>query len=165
LRAGPLNYLLSHPVGGINGYYRRSVLEKLGGYDETLRIWEDADLHVRLAAAGSRFAVAEEILVTALRRAGSISAPLAENWRSRLCALEGYAVTLPPSSRPTLLAEIDGAARELLRAGDSTSAQRAIAFSLSLGGNPPSSANAAVRLTRNVFGSIAALRLQNLARR
>lgn len=165
LRAAPLDYLLSHPVGGINGYYRRSVLGKLGGYDETLRIWEDADLHVRLAAAGARFAVVEEILVTALRRAGSVSAPVAENWRCRLRALERYAVTLPPSCRPTLLAEIDGAARELLRAGDTASAQRAIALSRSFGGNPPASANPAVRLARRVFGPITALRLQNLARR
>jgi len=165
LRAAPLEYLLSHPVGGINGYYRRAVLEEVGGYDETLRIWEDADLHVRLAAAGARIAVAEEILVTALRRAGSVSTPAAENWRCRLRALERYAVTLPLTCRPTLLVEIDGTARGLLRAGDSASAQRAIALSRSLGGNPPATANPAVRLARTVFGPVTALRLQNLARR
>lgn len=165
LRAAPLDYLLSHPVGGINGYYRRSVLERIGGYDESLRIWEDADLHVRLAAAGARFAVAEEILVTAVRRPGSISTPVAENWRCRLRALERYAGMLPAGSRPALLAEIDGTARALLRAGDVGSAQHAVALSRSLGGNPPASANPLIRLTRAVVGPLAALRLQNLARR
>ncbi len=164
LHAAPLDYLLSHPVGGINGYYRRSVLDRIGGYDESLRIWEDADLHVRLAAAGARFAVAEEILVTALRRAGSISTPAAENWRCRLRALERYAGTLPATSRPALLAEIDGAARGLLRAGDVTSTQRAVALSRSLGGNPPASANPLIRFTRTAVSPLAALRLQNLAR-
>ena len=165
LLAAPLDYLLSHPVGGINGYYRRSVLDRIGGYDESLRIWEDADLHVRLAAAGARFAVAEEILVTAVRRPGSISTPVAENWRCRLRALEHYAGTLPAASRPTLLSEIDGAARELLRAGDPSSAHRAVALSRSLGGNPPASANTLIRLTRAAIGPIAAMHLQNLARR
>jgi glycosyltransferase involved in cell wall biosynthesis len=165
LRAAPLDYLLSHPVGGINGYYRRTVLERIGGYDESLRIWEDADLHVRLAAAGARFAVAEEILVTSVRRPGSISTPVAENWRCRLRALERYAGMLPAGSRPVLLAEIDGTARALLRAGDVGSAQHAVALSRSLGGNPPASANPLIRLTRAAAGPLAALRLQNLARR
>lgn len=165
LRAAPLDYLLSHPVGGINGYYRRSVLERIGGYDESLRIWEDADLHVRLAAAAARFAVAEEILVTAIRRHGSISTPEAENWRCRLRALERYAGTLPATSRPALLAEIDAAARKLLHAGDPASARDAVALSRSLGGNPPASANLLIRFTRTAVGPLAALRLQNLARR
>jgi glycosyltransferase involved in cell wall biosynthesis len=165
LAADPVGYLLAHPVGGINGYYRREALTRLGGYDESLRIWEDADLHVRLAVAGARFAVCEDILVTAVRRAGGVSAPLAENWRSRLRALGKYAVDLPAAHRPALHPELDATARQLLRAGDSASARQAVALALSLGANPPATGNPLVKLARATLGPLAALRLQNLARR
>lgn len=39
--------------GGSSVMIRRSVIEKAGGFDEDLRIWEDLAMHVRVAALGS----------------------------------------------------------------------------------------------------------------
>lgn len=165
LRAAPVSYLLTHPVGGINGLYRKATLERIGGFNEHLQVWEDADLHVRLAIAGARIAVVEEALVVALRRSDSVSAPLLRNWRNRLVALESYAPTLPPTDIPALAAELERAAHALLREADPPAARRALNLALSLGAEVPTSGNALVRVCRRIFGPMTALRLQAFARR
>lgn len=164
LRVAPASYLLTHPVGGINGYYRRTALERIGGFDEQLKVWEDADLHIRLAISGARFAVVEEALVIALRRGDSLSAELKRNWRNRLQALRHYATTLPIDCRAALLIALESAARALLTVGDPAGAREAIALSRSLGGDPPTSANPLIRLCKRTLGGMAALRLQSLVR-
>ncbi len=165
LRAAPAPYLLSNPVGGINGLYRRSTLASIQGYDERLRVWEDADLHLRLAVAGARFAVVEEPLVIALRRAGSLSAPLLNNWRNRLAALRHYATTLPTTCTPTLINELEGAARHLLRLGDMVAAREALQLVTQLGGDPPATRNPLLKLCKRLLGPMAALRLQASVRK
>ena len=49
----PIMAIVGHerPVNGA-GLARRSVLERIGGFDETLRVWECEELTVRLAQAG-----------------------------------------------------------------------------------------------------------------
>lgn len=164
LRSAPVPYLLTHPVGGINGYYRRSLLGQIGGFDEQLKVWEDADLHVRLALAGARFAVVEEALVVALRHDGSLSAGLRQNWLNRLRALQHYAKTLPIDCRPALLTALESAARALLVVSESAAAREAVMLSRSLGGDPPTTANPLLRLCKRTLGAITALRLQSLVR-
>jgi len=164
LRAAPAPYLLTHPVGGINGYYRRTILAQIGGFDEQLKVWEDADLHVRLALAGARFAVVEDALVTALRRNDSLSAAMNRNWLNRLSALQHYARTLPFECRPALLSAIETAARALLRVGETAAARDALALARSLGGDPPTTASPLLRVCKRTFGAMAALRLQSLVR-
>ena len=73
LQNSPSNYLLSHPVGGINGLYRKTTFLQNGGFNESLRIWEDADLHVRLAVSGARFVVIEEVLAISLRHSQTVT--------------------------------------------------------------------------------------------
>lgn len=164
LRLAPASYLLTHPVGGINGYYRRTALASIGGFDEQLKVWEDADLHIRLAVHGASFAVVEEALVIALRRGDSLSAELKRNWRSRLQALRHYAKTLPIECRPALLIALEAAARALLTVGDPEAAHDALKLSRSLGGDPPTSANPFIRLCKRTLGAMAALRLQSFVR-
>ena len=164
LRVAPASYLLTHPVGGINGYYRRTALERIGGFDEQLKVWEDADLHIRLAISGARFAVVEEALVIALRRGDSLSAEMKRNWRNRLQALRHYAKTLPIDCRAALLIALESAARALLKVGDPAGAREAIALSRSLGGDPPTSAHPLIRLCKRTLGGMAALRLQSWVR-
>jgi glycosyltransferase involved in cell wall biosynthesis len=165
LRAAPAPYLLSHPIGGINGLYRRTALQSAGGFNEKLKVWEDADLHVRLALQGARFAVVEEPLVTALRRTDSLSAEMMRNWRSRLTALRHYAQTLPADCTPTLISELEGAARQLLRLGDPASAREALQLVTQLGGDPPTTRNPVLKLCKRLLGPMAALRLQTRVRK
>jgi GT2 family glycosyltransferase len=148
LRAAPVPYLLTHPVGGINGLYRRTALEAIGGYDESLKVWEDADLHVRLAANGSRFRVVEESLVSALRREDSLSAEMRNNWRNRLAALESYAHTLPTSVQPVIAAEAEITAGNLLSLGDTDGARQAITLCARLGHRVPSTSHPLLRALR-----------------
>jgi glycosyltransferase involved in cell wall biosynthesis/peptidoglycan/xylan/chitin deacetylase (PgdA/CDA1 family)/SAM-dependent methyltransferase len=57
---------------------RRTALEEIGGFDETLSICEDWDLWQRLARAGARFVAAPDHLVDVRMRPGSVSSdPLA----------------------------------------------------------------------------------------
>ncbi len=165
LRRDPVGYLLTHPVGGINGYYRRTALVDVGGFDERLRVWEDADLHVRLAQHGKRLRVVEEDLVIALRRADSQSAPAANNWRNRLLALRSYAGQLAPTHHVPLQAELERCTRELVRAGDTASAREAIALTRRLGGDPPSTDNALLKLLKRVAGPLTAFRIQAAVRK
>ena len=165
LLAAPVPYLLQHPVGGINGLYRRSALAAIGGFAENLQVWEDSDLHVRLAASGARFAVVEESLVIAMRRGTSVSAEMSRNWKNRLASLKAYAQTLPSFCSRALVAEAEIAARALVRLGEIESARQALALAGQLGGDPPTTGNAFIRLCKSTFGPMTALRLQALARR
>lgn len=86
----PLKYTISHPIGGINGLYRKSKITEIGGFNTELRIWEDADLHVRLASHGARFHVIEEVLSIAFRTGNSASSNQTLGWLNRLKLLENY---------------------------------------------------------------------------
>ena len=161
LRNEPAAYLLSHPVGGINGFYRRTALEKIGGFDPRLHVWEDADLHVRLALSGARFAVVEEPLVIALRRNDSLSAPPLPNWLNRLAALENYSqLTSTSAFAQALASEAERAASALaeLRTGDHT--ERALALCHRLGLRPPTSRQLIIRALKPFVAPATLLRWQ-----
>lgn len=164
LRASPVAYLLSHPVGGINGLYRRTSLAAIQGFSETLTVWEDADLHVRLAASGARFAVVEQPLVTALRRKDSVSAPMQRNWQNRFAALTHYSRTLPPEYASAIAAELETAARNLLRYQDARSAREALRAAMALGADVPTTSNPALKLIKHTLGRMTALRIQTMVR-
>jgi glycosyltransferase involved in cell wall biosynthesis len=166
LRDDPAAYLLSHPVGGINGFYRRTALEKIGGFDPQLHVWEDADLHVRLALSGARFAVVEEPLVIALRRNDSLSAPPLRNWLNRLAALDNYSRLAGTSTFTQALAsEAERAASALaeLRAKDQT--ERALSLCHRLGVRPPTSRQFAIRALKPFVAPATLLRWQAAWRR
>jgi len=165
LHTAPAPYLLAHPVGGINGLYRRTALERAGGFDEQLKVWEDADLHVRLALQGARFAVVEEPLVTALRRDDSLSAEQTRNARNRLTALRHYMHSLPPECTPELINQLESAAHQFLQLHDPASAREALQLVIRLGGDPPVTDNPIIKLCKRVFGPMVALRLQARARK
>ncbi|WPU91647.1 glycosyltransferase family 2 protein [Mucilaginibacter sabulilitoris] len=86
----PLSYFLAHPLGVINTLCKRSVFLQINGFNEDIRCWEDADLHIRLAAAGAGFAVIDEILAYSLRHHHGISRDQTWCWNCRLKFLEGY---------------------------------------------------------------------------
>ena len=161
LRTAPAAYLLTHPVGGINGLYRRTMLEQIGGFNAQLHVWEDADLHVRLALAGARFAIVEEPLVIALRRNDSLSAPPTRNWLNRLTALEGYAEQPGDSAFLRALAsEAERAASALAQLRETASAARAVAICRRFGVRPPTSRQFAIRALKLFVPTVTLLRWQ-----
>lgn len=90
LSDNPLRYLITNPVGGINSVYSKAAFDKIKGYDEDIRCWEDADLHVRLAASGAKIHVIDEVLSISLRNDNSISNDQVWCWSCRLIFLQRY---------------------------------------------------------------------------
>lgn len=90
IKQAPLEYTISNPIGGINGLYRKEKFTKTGGFNTTLRIWEDADLHVKLAACNARFYVIEKVLSIAVRHENSASSNQVSGWLNRLSLLTSY---------------------------------------------------------------------------
>src|SRR5204863_4787929 len=82
--------------------FRRSHLEALGGYDETLHEGcEDWDLSLRMAER-ARVAVVPAALVAYRRRRGSMSTGMAAMWRSHARVIERVRRRRPDVS-PALL--------------------------------------------------------------
>jgi len=90
IKANPVSYTISKAIGGINGLYRKEKFLQTGGFNTELRIWEDADIHVRLAAHGAIFHVVEEVLATAIRYTKSASSDQVTGWLNRLSCLQYY---------------------------------------------------------------------------
>ena len=86
----PLRYFIMHPLGIINTVYKKTAFFKAGGFDEQVKCWEDADLHVRLAAAGLRFGLVDQVLAYSLRHDHGISADQLWCWDCRLRFLRNY---------------------------------------------------------------------------
>lgn len=55
-------FALKHDILGYAPVYRKSILESVGGWRESIPCGQDTDLHARLGLAGARFAVIDECL-------------------------------------------------------------------------------------------------------
>ena len=160
LNQDPINYTISHPIGGINGLYRRDTFLAVNGFDESMRVWEDADLHVRLAAAEAKFLVVEEVLSISLRHNDTVSNNHRVNWNYRFQALKKYSQQLNSSSISTIAKQAEIAARSLAQSGERNLAKEAIKFCQSLGGNPPSTNNPILIILKLVLPAFWVLQLQ-----
>jgi glycosyltransferase involved in cell wall biosynthesis len=161
LRLAPHAHLLEQAMGLNNSIIRRSSWEKIGGCDETLTMWEDADVHIRLARAGARFHHVPEVLTRSLRRTESFSHDYRKSWRCRLDALGRYA--LDPSVarvRPVLASETEKAASALALLGEKSAAKKAIQLCRTLGGDPPTSAQPGIRFLKSIVPTYSLLRWQ-----
>lgn len=86
----PVNYFVSNPLGIINTVYLRNFFLQEKGFNEKIKCWEDADLHVRLASAGAKFAVIDEVLAYSVRHNDGISRNQQWCWQCRLKFMELY---------------------------------------------------------------------------
>lgn len=160
LERNPVVHLLHNAMGLNSSIIRKSTWEAIGGCDETLEMWEDADVHVRLANSSARFKHVPEVHTYSLRRAGSFSHDYTRSWKCRLNALERYATTLPPGVADQLASEAERAAEALTRFGDKAGTERAVALCRRLGGNPPSTRNPLLRLLKPIVPACILLRWQ-----
>jgi glycosyltransferase involved in cell wall biosynthesis len=86
----PLSYFIKHPLGIINTVYKKSTFLSIGGFNEEIKCWEDADLHVRFAAANASFQVIDSTIAWSLRHNDGISNDQQMCWICRLDFLENY---------------------------------------------------------------------------
>lgn len=165
LDSDPAPHLLANPLGLNNSLIRRLAWNQVGGCDESLAIWEDADLHFRLALAGARWRHQPEVLTWSLRNPTSFSNDYLRNWRCRLQALEKYAA-LPAAHRLELplAREAETTAINLLALGDVPAARNAVRLAQRLGAIVPTTHNPLLRLIRAVFPPLFTLQLQRLFR-
>ncbi|WP_207532694.1 glycosyltransferase family 2 protein [Desertivirga arenae] len=85
-----INYTISHPIGGINGLYKKLAFNNINGFNSNIKLWEDADLHVRLALNNSKFHVIEEVLSFAVRGDNTLSSNQRKAWITRVNLLRDY---------------------------------------------------------------------------
>ncbi len=160
--------MLVNIIGGIGGLYQRSMLEQIGGFDVTLRFWEDLDLHYRLWREGANFRVVDEVLVTALRHQNSSSnASLNEVWRAKSELLQRYLDD--PVSSSEFAAGIGREAQNIafrqLEAGDREGARSSLRLAQSAGVAVPNTNNSLLRLIGRSLGPWTAFQLQQKIRR
>lgn len=161
LARNPAAYLLLNTIGGINGLYRRSALADAGGFDESLRFWEDMEVNLRLGKRGARTEVINENLVTACRHRRSYSnSNLGEVWRVKLHIME----SLRPTADAFLLATIAAEAETIAdRFADLTlwpDIPPALRLARLAGGNPPTTKNTLLQLLKHFLPDALTFRLQ-----
>jgi GT2 family glycosyltransferase len=98
--------------------YKREAFLSVGGFDENIKCWEDADLHVKLAAAGCSFAFINEVLAYSLRHNNGISNDQLWCWGCRLKFIERYLAQYPQLDRTVLELELKNVQNAFVIAGD-----------------------------------------------
>lgn len=142
IRLNPLAYTIANPIGGINGLYKKEAFVKAGGFNTEYRIWEDADLHVKLAGSGARFHVIEETLSYALRYANSLSNDQLAGWLHRLSFLKQYAAKYSQFAvQQAIGKEAQITASKLILMSENAAAKEALKLSEACGLKVPNSNN------------------------
>jgi glycosyltransferase involved in cell wall biosynthesis len=90
LLKAPLPYLISNPLGVINTVYLKEAFLNIHGFNEKIKCWEDADLHVRFAASTASFSVINEVLAYSIRHNEGISSDQSWCWTCRLKFIRIY---------------------------------------------------------------------------
>ncbi len=165
LARDPAAHLLVRPMGLNNTLLRRAAWEQSGGCDERLAMWEDADVHFRLALAGARWRHLSAVLTWSLRNPASFSHDHRKSSRCRLAALGGYAA-MDEARRllPLVAYQAEELAAAALGAGDRAVARECVSLCHRLGFPVPSSRNPVFRAARRLLPSLFLLRLQRRLR-
>lgn len=147
---------LCNPIGVIACTFRRERLLQIGGFNQEFRTWEDADLQIRLAAAGARYRALPVVLVIGLRHDRGISSVRDGNLnledRTRL--LEGYVHTLDRRYHHAVASAAEKHAGWLLAFNQQPDlANRCLAICRKLRWRVPSTHHPLLRLARILFPS------------
>lgn len=123
-------YTIANPIGGINGLYRKSKFIQSGGFNTNVRVWEDADLHVKLASAGAVFHVVEDVLSYSLRYPETTSSDQGAAWQIRASLLQQYfEIFKDETVRAEIGKQAQAAAGNLIRYGQLNAARTAFRLS------------------------------------
>lgn len=90
-----LGYFISHPLGIINTVYKKKIFYQSGGFNQDLLCWEDADLHVKLAALNVNFGLINEVIAYSIRHNNGVSQNQKKCWHCRLNFLAIYLKQYP----------------------------------------------------------------------
>lgn len=121
-------------IGVPTGTYRRTKVQAVGGYTESLWYGEDLDFHVRLAQSGVTFRGVDEPLVNLRMRSSShCHSDRVKTTKEFIETILKVADELPPRYHDFLAEEIAKRAIILFRMGDRVGAHEAITRSRRLG--------------------------------
>jgi GT2 family glycosyltransferase len=160
----PLISAIDNPIGVINVLCRKDNFLSVGGFEESSSCWEDADLYVRLAAAGSKFTVINEVLCLSLRHPGGLSENQHKCWKCRLNFLKTYSHDFCSSVNEVIIDQLELVARNFLLLKDNQLALEAIKFSQKIGGHPPKTNNALLNLFKSIVPAFYLLQIQHYVR-
>lgn len=125
LNRDPLTFSVFSPIPVHCSFVRHSKFIEIGGFDTSLRCWEDGDLHVRLAASGSRFGMVSRILSTSIRHYRGASSNHLICHRCRLRCLRNYLELQLPVGASEMALELLNVGNLLLGEGRITEALHA----------------------------------------
>ena len=144
----PLAYFIANPLGIINTVYKKEAFLKVNGFSEAIKCWEDADLHVRLAADGAVFTVIDEILAYSLRHNTGISNNQKWCWGCRLKFLKSYLAAFDKSYATVIGKEMEKAAYNLFQQGAFSKSVEAFRSSRNCGFDAPAINNSSLTLLK-----------------
>jgi glycosyltransferase involved in cell wall biosynthesis len=120
LHAGPAwaaRLYESNPLPTSSVVLRRAALEAAGGFESAVRVAEDWDLWLRLAACGVGFVCAPEAVVRYRRHPGGLTADVAGLARCQLELHRAHGALVAPDVRARALAADAAALRSATRGG------------------------------------------------
>jgi glycosyltransferase involved in cell wall biosynthesis len=120
LHAGPAwaaRLYESNPLPTSSVVLRRAALEAVGGFESAVRVAEDWDLWLRLAAAGVGFVCAPRAVVRYRRHPGGLTADVAGLARCQLELHRAHGGLVAPEVRARALAADEAALRSATRGG------------------------------------------------
>ncbi len=164
-QSNPLISAIANPIGGINGLYRKNKILNVNGFNERYSCWEDADLHVRLAASGAKFLVVEEVLAFSLRQSNSLSQNQYQCWCCRYSFLKQYATDFDVSINKVIADQLEIVVRAFIELKDKNLASESLLLCQSLGGNPPKTKNKLLQALKLVVPAFWLIQLQSFIRR
>ncbi len=107
----------SNPIPTSSVVMRRAALEAAGGFESPVRLAEDWDLWLRLAARGEAFVCAPDAVVRYRRHPGGLTADVAALARCQLELHRAHGAMVAPEIRDRALAADEAALRSATRGG------------------------------------------------
>lgn len=149
-RDNALAAAIATPVFLHCSFIRRSKALEAGGFDEVHRCFEDGDFHVRLAAAGARFACIPDVLSVSLRHSEGSGGNELYCAQCRLEFLKEYRKYLGRIPADVLTGALVNCGARLYQKGDARSSREAFDLAFELGWKGPESRKLLLRILNTI---------------